>query len=103
MSTTTTRTGNNTNEARFLAPETHQRARDQLPFAGSPCSGINGRLPAIASLRRVPSIYSTVPLRPRFIAALLVSHGDRRMGGRSQLNTAPNAEGSTAESGSLGN
>jgi hypothetical protein len=35
-------------------------------------------------------------LRPRFIAALSVSHGDRRMRGRSQLNTAPNAEGSTA-------
>ena len=65
--------------------------------------GLNGRLPALALLRRAPAIYSTVPLRPRFTAALLVSHGDRRMRGRSQLNTAPNAEGSTAESGSLGN
>ena len=58
--------------------------------------GINGRLPAVVSLWRAPSFYSTVPLRPRFIAALSVSHGDRRMRGRTQLNTAPNAEGSTA-------
>ena len=36
---------------------------------------------------------STVPLRSRFIAALSVSHGDRRMRGRTQLNTAPDAEG----------
>ena len=58
--------------------------------------GINGRLPAVVSLWRAPSIYSTVPLRPRFIAALSVSHGDRRMRGRTQLTTAPDAEGSTA-------
>lgn len=32
MSTTTTRTGTNTNEARFLAPETHQRAGGHWPF-----------------------------------------------------------------------
>ena len=65
--------------------------------------GINGCLPALASHGRAPSIYSTVHWRPRWIAALSVSHGDRRMRGRQQLNTAPHAEGSTANSGSLGN
>jgi hypothetical protein len=66
--------------------------------------GINGRLPAVALLqsprftqrRRAPSIYSTEPLHPRFIAALSASHGDRRMRGRKQLDSAPDAEGSTA-------
>jgi hypothetical protein len=57
--------------------------------------GINGRLPAVASpqsprftqRRRAPSIHSTVPLHPRFIAALSVSLGDRRMRGRKQLDS----------------
>ena len=65
--------------------------------------GINGRLPALASRCRAPSINSTLPCRPRWIAALSVSHGDRRMRGRHQLNAAPHAEVSTANSGSLGN
>ena len=65
--------------------------------------GIKGSLPAAVSLWRAPSIYSTLPLRSRLFAALSVSHGDRRMRGRTQLITAPDAEGSIAESGSLGN
>ena len=55
--------------------------------------GINGSLPTFAALRRAPSIYSTVPMRPCCIAALLVSHGDRRMRGRTQLNSPAHAEG----------
>ena len=58
--------------------------------------GISGRLPAIATRWWAPSIYSTVPLRRRFSAALLVSHGDRRMRGRDLFDSRPNAEGSTA-------
>ena len=43
---------------------------------------MNGLHPALVSLGRAPAINATVPLRPRFIAALSVSHGDRRMRGR---------------------
>lgn len=55
--------------------------------------GINGCLPTSVSLWWAPSVYSTVPLRPCLPAALSVSHGDRRMRGRVQLNNAPDAEG----------
>jgi hypothetical protein len=58
--------------------------------------GINGGLPTAAARRWAPAIYSTVPLRTRPCAALSVSRGDRRMRGRKQLNTTPDAEGSTA-------
>ncbi len=71
MSTTTTRTGNNTHDARFLAPETHQRAGDQLHFVGSPCSGINGRLPALASAQAGPCHLLPDALAPALLRGAL--------------------------------
>ena len=77
-------------------PRDSPKSRAQLPFAGSPCSSINGDLPTTAARWWAPSIYSTVPLRTRPTATLSVSRGDRRMRGRKRLNTIPDVETSIA-------
>jgi hypothetical protein len=63
--------------------------------------GINGCGSAVVSRRWTAAIYSTVPGRRRLIAAVAVSHGDRRMRGSSSLRSE--RRGIQAESGSLGN
>ncbi len=63
--------------------------------------GINGCGSAVVSLRRTAAIYSTVPGRRRFSAAVAVSHGDRRMRGSNSLHSE--RRGIQVESGSLGN
>lgn len=53
--------------------------------------GINGCGSAVVARRWTAAIYSTVPGRRRLIAAVAVSHGDRRMRGSSSLRS--DAEG----------
>jgi hypothetical protein len=56
---------------------------------------MNGLLPTSASHPWAPSIDSTVPIAPAG-AALVVSRGDRRMRGRTSLDSNPNVQGATA-------
>lgn len=72
---------------RTVAP----RARAPGPFAAQ-----TDRFPRAlrcAPRARAPSIYSTVPWRPRWSAALSASHGERRMRGRNHFHAGFSAEG----------
>lgn len=84
---------------RLIRPGIRRPPRANRSAAGASAMafrGINGGLPAAAARRWVPSIYSTLPLRTHSTAALSVSRGDRRMRGRTQLNTTLDVEESTA-------